>query len=108
MRLKAARDLEGKISAGNTLRDVIWMVVMAWISATGGDTSKVQVVELALPAMPDAIKSKRVDAALIIDPALTVALDDPALELLAWPMSTAYAGGPMAFFTITGDTAAKR
>jgi NitT/TauT family transport system substrate-binding protein len=106
--LRTGKDLEGKVVAVNTLRDVIWMVVTAWISATGGDPSKVQIIELALPTMPDAIKSKRVDAALIIDPALTVALDDPALELLAWPMSTAYAGGPMAFFAVTGATTQTR
>jgi ABC-type nitrate/sulfonate/bicarbonate transport system substrate-binding protein len=38
-------------------------------------------------AMVDAIKQKRADAALIIDPVFTVALDDPALELLDWPLS---------------------
>jgi NitT/TauT family transport system substrate-binding protein len=106
--LRTGKDLEGKIIAVNTLRDVIWMIVRAWIGATGGDPAKVQIVEVPLPAVADALKQKRVDAALIIDPNLTVALDDPALELLDWPMSKVYSGGPMAFFTVTGETAQRR
>jgi len=100
--LRTGKDLEGKIVAVNTLRDIIWMVTTAWITATGGDLSKVQIIELPITSMVDAIKTKRVDAALIIDPFLTVALDDPAIDLLAWPMSTVFPGGPMAFFVIAG------
>jgi len=106
--LHTGKDLEGKIVAVNTLRDVIWMTVTAWITATGGDLSKVQIIELGLPAMVEAIKQKRVDAALVIDPYLTVALDDPAIELLDWPLSKVYPGGPMAFFTVTGAMTQQR
>jgi NitT/TauT family transport system substrate-binding protein len=106
--LHTGKDLEGKIVAVNTLRDVIWMTVTAWITATGGDLSKVQIIELPLPAMVDAIKQKRVDAALIIDPFLTVALDDPAIELLDWPLSKVFPGGPMAFFTVSGPMTQQR
>lgn len=100
---RTGKDLEGKIVAVNTLRDVIWMITTAWISATGGDPAKVQIVEVPLPAVMDALKTKRVDAAMIIDPSLTIALDDPALELLDWVMSKVYAGGPMSFFVTTPE-----
>jgi NitT/TauT family transport system substrate-binding protein len=106
--LHTGKDLEGKIVAVNTLRDVIWMTVTAWITATGGDLSKVQIIELGLPAMVEAIKQKRVDAALIIDPYLTVALDDSAIELLDWPLSKVFPGGPMAFFTVAGPMTQQR
>lgn len=105
---RTGKDLEGKVVAVNTLRDVIWMTVTAWITATGGDLSKVQIIELPLPSMVDAIKQKRADAALIIDPFLTVALDDPAIELLSWPLSTVFPGGPMAFFVVSGAMAQQR
>jgi NitT/TauT family transport system substrate-binding protein len=101
--IRTGKDVEGKIVAVNALRDVQWMFVKAWVSATGGDPDKVQIVEFALPAMVDAIKQKRVDAALIIDPYMTVALDDPAVELLDWPMSKVFPGGPVAFFTVTPE-----
>ena len=101
--IRSGKDVEGKIIAVNALRDVQWMFVKAWVSATGGDPDKVQIVEFALPAMVDAIKQKRVDAALIIDPYMTVALDDPGVELLDWPMSKVFPGGPVAFFTVTPE-----
>ena len=106
--IRTGKDLEGKVVAVNTLRDVIWMVTTAWITATGGDLSKVQIIELAMPAMVDAIKQKRVDTALIIDPFLTVALGDPALELLDWPLTKVFRGGPMAFFVVTADLTQRR
>lgn len=106
--IRSGKDLEGKIVAVNTLRDVIWMMVTAWITETGGDLAKVQIVELSQPAMVEAIKQKRVDTALIIDPFLTVALTDPALEVLSWPASQCFAGGPLAFFVVTGAMTQQR
>lgn len=106
--IRTGKDVEGKVIAVNALRDVQWMFVKAWVSATGGDPEKVQIIEFALPAMADAIKQKRVDAALLIDPYMTAAFDDPALELLDWPMSKVFPGGPVAFFTITGEVAQRR
>jgi NitT/TauT family transport system substrate-binding protein len=106
--IRTGKDVEGKVVAVNALRDVQWMFVKAWVTATGGDPDKVQIIEFALPAMVDAIKSKRVDAALLIDPYMTAAFDDPALELLDWPMSKVFPGGPVAFFTITAETAQRR
>jgi len=106
--IRTGKDVEGKVVAVNALRDVQWMFVKAWVTATGGDPEKVQIIEFALPAMVDAIKAKRVDAALLIDPYMTAALDDPSIELLDWPMSKVYPGGPVAFFTITGEVARRR
>ena len=103
--LRTGRDLEGKVVAANALRDVQWMFVKAWVAATGGDPEKVQIIEVALPSMVAAIKENRVAAALVIDPYMTVALDDPEIELLDWPMSKVFPGGPVAFFTVSGEMA---
>ena len=106
--IHTGKDFEGKVVAVNALRDIQWMLVKAWVTATGGDVEKVQIVEIAIPAMVEAIKQKRVDAALVIDPYMTVALDDPALELVDWAMSKVFAGGPVAFFAVTPEMVAKR
>jgi NitT/TauT family transport system substrate-binding protein len=106
--IRNGKDLEGKVVAVNALRDVQWMFMKAWVAATGGDAEKVQIIEIALPAMVEALKQKRVDAALVIDPYMTVALDDPGIELLDWPMSKVFAGGPVAFFAVTPEMAQKR
>lgn len=106
--LRTGKDLEGKVVAANALRDVQWMFIKAWVAATGGDPDKVQIIEVAIPSMVDAIKADRVAAALVIDPYMTVALDDPEIELLDWPMSKVFPGGPVAFFAVSGDFATKR
>jgi NitT/TauT family transport system substrate-binding protein len=106
--IRTGKDLEGKTIAVNTLHDISWMMLTAWIASTGGDVSKVQIVELAQTAMVEAIKQKRVVASMIIDPAKTVALADPALDVAAWPPSQSFAGGPMSFFVVTGEFAQRR
>lgn len=102
------KDLEGKVVAVNALRDVQWMFVQRWVKVTGGDPTKVQIIEVPLPAMVDALKQKRVDAALALDPFMTIGLADPAIELLDWLLSRVYAGGPVGFFAITPELAATR
>lgn len=106
--LRNGKDMEGKVIGVNGLRDIQWMVVRAWIKATGGDPAKVDLREVPLPQMADAIKNKQVDSALLLDPFMTVGLGDPALELLDWPFSKVYANGPPAFWVVTGQTAERR
>jgi NitT/TauT family transport system substrate-binding protein len=106
--IHTGKDLERKVVAVNALRDVQWMFVKAWVDATGGNAENVQIVEIALPAMVEALKQKRVDAALVVDPYMTVAFDDPAVELLDWPMSKVFPGGPVAFFAVTPEMCERR
>jgi NitT/TauT family transport system substrate-binding protein len=105
---KTGKDLEGKIIVCNALRDLGWMFAVNWIKATGGDPERVQIIEAALTAQAEMLKQKRVDAALMLDPFFTLALNDPALELLDWPMSKVFPDGPAAFFIITPQLAAQR
>ena len=105
---KTGKDLEGKVVGVNALRDVQWMLVTAWVKVTGGDPDKVQIVEIPLPSMIDALKQKRVDAALALDPFMTMGLADPAIELLDWALSRAYPNGPVGFFAVTPELTAKR
>jgi NitT/TauT family transport system substrate-binding protein len=105
---RTGKDLEGKIVGVNGLRDIQWMILTAWVKATGGDPTKLQIIELAIPAMVEAVKSGRADAALLLDPFMTIGLSDPAIELLAWPISEVYAGGPIGLFTLTPETAVAR
>jgi NitT/TauT family transport system substrate-binding protein len=106
--LRTGTDLAGKVVGVNALRDIQWMFVRAWIKATGGEPDNVQMVELGLPAMIDTIKAKRVDAALVLDPFLTIGLGDPEIELLDWPLSKVYPSGPTAFFVTTPQIVEKR
>jgi NitT/TauT family transport system substrate-binding protein len=63
--LMTAKDLVGKIIAVNPLRGATYLAARAWLDKNGGDSTKVNFLELPLPTMADAIKAGRVDAALI-------------------------------------------
>lgn len=106
--LRTGKDVEGKVIAVTALRDIQWMFVMAWVKATGGDPEKVQIVEVPIPTMVAALKENRVDAALVLDPFMTLGLADPAIDVLDWPLSKVYPDGPVGMWTITPQTAAQR
>jgi NitT/TauT family transport system substrate-binding protein len=105
---KTGKDMEGKVIGVNALGDVQWMFVTAWIKQTGGDPSKVKIIELAFPEMNAALKQGRVDSVLALDPFMTIGLGDPAIELLDWVLSRVYPGGPVAFHCITPEIAQTR
>lgn len=105
---KTGKDMEGKVIGVNVLGDVQWMFVQAWIKATGGDPSKVKIIEIAFPEMVAALKQGRVDAVLALDPFMTIGFGDPEIDRLDWILSRVYANGPVAFYCITPQTAETR
>jgi NitT/TauT family transport system substrate-binding protein len=78
-----AKDLEGKTVAVNNLNNIGDSSVKASVRKAGGDGSKVKFVELAFPDMPAAVANKRVDAAWIVEPFLTLSRSQGA-KVVAW------------------------
>ncbi len=103
--IASGKDLEGKIIGVNTRFDAMWLVMQGWVKKTGGDLDKITYREVPMPAMIDALKTRQVDVALVLDPFMTVGFADPALELVAWPSSAVLPGAPSAFWVVTGTTA---
>jgi NitT/TauT family transport system substrate-binding protein len=103
--IRTGKDLEGKSIGINARRDIMWLVARAWVKATGGDPDKVDYREVPVPQALDALKSKQVDAALVLDPFLTIGLGRPDFEFLAWPFQTALPNMRPAFWLVTGQTA---
>jgi NitT/TauT family transport system substrate-binding protein len=68
------KDLEGKTVA-MTLGTMGEPAFKAWLRSKGGDWTKVKIVEVAFPQMLPALQSKRIDAAYMVEPGLTQALD---------------------------------
>lgn len=66
--------LEGKTVAVNALQGVDQLALSAAVDAAGGDQKKVKVVEVPYPEQWSAVKSGRVDAAVMSDPFYTDAL----------------------------------
>jgi NitT/TauT family transport system substrate-binding protein len=105
---RSGKDLEGKTLGVNAIRDYQWAIIRSWIKLTGGDPNKVTFREVPLPDMIDAIKNKQIDTALVLDPFLTAGLNDPGLEVLAWPQSRVVPDVPASAYFITGQTATQK
>ncbi|HKT18960.1 MAG TPA: ABC transporter substrate-binding protein [Stellaceae bacterium] len=103
--LHSGKDLEGKVIAINAKYDLMWLVMQGWIQKTGGDANKVTYREVPVPSMIDALKHREVDAALVLDPFMTLGLGDPALEVLGWPSSTIMPGLPSSLWITSGRMA---
>ncbi len=103
--IRTGKDLEGKVIAINARFDIQWLVMQGWVKKTGGDLSKITYREVPLPSMLDALRAKQVDAALVLDPFMTIGLEDPAFERAAWALSTAMGGLPSSSWIVSGQTA---
>lgn len=72
---RSAEDLNGKTVAVNGLNNITDISVKAWVDENGGDSSTLEFVEFPFPEMPGAVEQGRVDAALMLEPGLTQALE---------------------------------
>jgi NitT/TauT family transport system substrate-binding protein len=64
----SAKDLEGKTVAIPGFNSFLHMLFVKWLQTHGADPTKVHMVEVPIPGMMDAMKSKQVDATLPVDP----------------------------------------
>ncbi|MEU3733499.1 ABC transporter substrate-binding protein [Streptomyces sp. NPDC033538] len=83
--IKSAKELEGKKVAINTLKNINETAVRASVGAAGGDPDKVDFVELAFDQMPAALDGGRIDAAMVVEPALATIKNQGGREI-ASPM----------------------
>ncbi|MEU0037260.1 MULTISPECIES: ABC transporter substrate-binding protein [unclassified Streptomyces] len=79
--LTSAKDLEGKKVAVNTLKNINETAVRESVRKAGGDPSKVKFVELAFDQMPAALDSGRIDAAMVVEPALATVRSQGGTEI---------------------------
>ena len=100
--MRSGKDLEGKSIAITARFDLMWLVMQGWIKKTGGNLDKITYREVPTPSMLDALKSGQVDAALVLDPYMTIGLGDPNFEVLAWPSSTVMPGLPSSLWVVSG------
>ncbi|MET8903398.1 MULTISPECIES: ABC transporter substrate-binding protein [unclassified Streptomyces] len=83
--VKSPKDLEGKKVAINTLKNINETAVRASVREAGGDPDKVELVELAFDQMPAALDAGRIDAAMVVEPALATVKSQGGREI-ASPM----------------------
>jgi NitT/TauT family transport system substrate-binding protein len=85
--VKAARDLEGKTVAVNTLNNIVHLMAMAWLDKNGASSARVKFVEVPFPQMEAALVAAKVDAASVHEPFASAAMAKGAARLLAHPWS---------------------
>jgi NitT/TauT family transport system substrate-binding protein len=81
--IQTAKDLAGKTVSVNTLKNIGDTTVRASVRKAGGDPDKVKFTELAFPEMPAALAGKKIDAAWVVEPFLSVAKAQGA-RVVAW------------------------
>lgn len=83
--VESPKELEGKKVAINTLKNINETAVRASVRAAGGDPDEVDFVEMAFDQMPAALDGGRIDAAMVVEPALATIKNQGGREI-ASPM----------------------
>ena len=76
--IEDAADLAGKTVAVNTLNNIGDTTIRKVVDDAGGDPEAVEFVEMGFPDMPAAVAGEQVDAAWIVEPFVTTALQQGA------------------------------
>ena len=71
--LRTGADLNGKTIAINGLKDLQQIAASAWVDKHGGDAKTLRFVEIPIPQMATALEAHRADAALVVEPFVSVA-----------------------------------
>lgn len=73
---KSAGDFVGKTIGVPGIADLTYYGARAWLDRNGVDSSSVKFVEIPFPEMVPALKTHRVDGAIVAEPFLTIAKED--------------------------------
>lgn len=90
--IRRPKDLEGKRVAVDAIGGINWTFIRAAVDKDGGDSNKVQFIELPFPQMPDALINNQVDAANLVEPGRSLALKTGKVEALFYPFILALPG----------------
>jgi len=83
--IRTAKDLEGKTIALNALRSSSENLLDAWLAKNGVDLTKIRFLELPSAQMAPALERGTIDAAVLFEPAFTVAMGKGDLRVLGIP-----------------------
>ena len=81
--LNAAKELDGKTVGVVAVKDITQIGASSWIDKTGGNLASVKFIEIPQSAMCNAITSGRIDAGVVSEPFLSIALANGCRVLAA-------------------------
>lgn len=84
--IQGAAELEGRTVSSNSLTNIAALAVREAVRADGGDPSQIELVEVAFPDVPTALETGTIDAAWVIEPFKSAAIDRGA-RVIAWGFS---------------------
>lgn len=79
--ITSAADLAGRSVAVNTLNNIGDSTIRNVVEEDGGDPSTIEFVELGFPDMPAALANGQVDAAWILEPFVSIAMEQGAVPV---------------------------
>ncbi|TFD75464.1 transporter substrate-binding domain-containing protein [Cryobacterium sp. Sr8] len=74
--IKTLADLNGKTVSTNSLNNLLDTVARSTIDSAGGDSSTISFVEIPFPDASAAVENGQVDAAFVVEPFVTAAVDN--------------------------------
>lgn len=83
----AGRDLTGKTIAVPAIGDLNTLATSRWVDQSGGDAKTLKFVEMSQTAQGVAVSQHRVDAAVLTQPYLALALETGKVKVLGLPYS---------------------
>jgi NitT/TauT family transport system substrate-binding protein len=105
--IKTAADLNNQVVAVSALNDLYTITTKAWIDQHGGNSSSIQLTEIPISAVPEAVAAGRVAAGNLLEPDLTVAAEAHKTRVLGHPFDSLGRRFTFSAWFTTADYASK-
>ena len=99
--IKGPKDLAGKKVGVPGVGGLLDVVMREWVDRNGGDSSKINIVEITLPQTADVLKAGQVDGVASVDPFVSRAVDTGAGVLVGNYTDVIAPGTVAGIYTVT-------
>ncbi|HWU61285.1 MAG TPA: ABC transporter substrate-binding protein [Ensifer sp.] len=99
--IKGPKDLDGKKIGVPGVGGLLDVVMREWVDRNGGDSNKINIVEITLPQTADVIKAGQVDGVASVDPFASRAVDTGAGVLIGNYTDVIAPGTVAGIYTVT-------
>lgn len=103
--IKGPKDLAGKKIGVPGVGGLLDVVMREWVDNNGGDSNKINIVEITLPQSADILKAGQVDGVATVDPFASRAVEAAGGTLIGNYFDVIPAGTAASIFTVTKDWA---
>lgn len=105
--MKSAKELSGKTVASNTVKNIGEITARLSVAKAGGDGASIKVVEMPFSNMEQALEEQQIDAAWMVEPFHTTALEHGLRDIASNYVDTAPGLTAASFVSTDGIVAGK-